>query len=350
MLYIGLDVHSKWMTITGLNSETGAIFEEKKIANDERSLNEVFGGFTEPIHGVMESGTNSWAMYRILEPYFEKLIVADPATVWGKDLRRGAKTDRRDALGLALKLQRNELTPLYIPDAKTQDMRALARAKISASRHVTKIVNEIGSQMRSWGIVTNCSLLSVKGQALIKESISRLPEMSRKTLELWLEMLKKTQETEEEIERMIKAEVAKDALCQLLITIPGVGPLTAFVLRAEIGDIERFPSPEALINYCGLCPSVKQSGDKIYFGKLNRLCNRFLKYILILRAQSAARSKSDNPMHATYWRVVVKGKNHAKIAVARQLVRVIYRMLKNKEKWDPSKITERRALSASRVA
>ena len=58
-----------------------------------------------------------------------------------------------------------------------------------------------------------------------------------------------------------------------------------------------------------------------------------------------SRSKKENPMRQTYWRVVLKGKNHAKIAVARQLVRVIWRMLKDKQFWDASKIDERRCRS-----
>jgi hypothetical protein len=54
-------------------------------------------------------------------------------------------------------------------------------------------------------------------------------------------------------------------------------------------------------------------------------------------------------MRATYWRVVIKGKNHAKIAVARQLVRVTYHMLKKRERWNASKIADKRAASAKAV-
>lgn len=350
MLYIGLDVHSKWMTIKGFDPESGELLEIKKQPNDAESLRETFRGFAGPLHGVMESGTNSWAVYRILEPYFEKLIVVDPATVWGKVVRRGAKTDGRDALGLALKMQRGELQPLYVPDTQTQDKRALARAKINASRHVTKTVNEIGSLLRSWGIVVDCSLLSVKGQKLIEDSKSRLPEYSLKVLEMWLRMLREEQNAEAELEEAIKSEAAKDEVCQLLMSIPGVGALTAFVVRAEIGDINRFGSAEQLICYCGLSPTVIQSSESTHYGKLNRFANKFLKYILILRAQGMARSKQDNPMRQTYWRVMIKGKNHAKIAVARQLVRVIYSMLKNRTRWDASKITSRRGSPALAAA
>jgi transposase len=350
MLYIGLDVHSKWMTVKGLNPETGELIYEKRVSNDETSLREFFGGLAGPVHGAMETGTNSWAVYRILEPYFERLIVVDPATVWGKDVRRGAKTDSRDALGLAVKMHRGELKALYVPDVETQDKRALARGKIDASRTVTKITNEIGSQLRSWGIILDCSLLSVKGQKLLEECKSRLPEHSRMVLELWVEMLKKAQEVENKLEAEVKLVAANDETCRRLMTIPRVGPLTALVVRAEIGDISRFGSAEQLISYCGLAPRVKQSADKIYYGSLNRFCNKFLKYIIVLSAQGMARSKADNPMCATYWRILMKGKNHAKIAVARQLVRVIYSMLKNKTDWDASDIRNRRGSPASEAA
>jgi transposase len=343
MLYLGLDVHSKWMEIGGLDVTTGESVVISRQANDEESLAEVFGNLPGPLYGVMESGTNSWAVYRILEPYFERLIVVDPATVWGGDVRRGAKTDRRDALKLAMKMYRGELEPLYVPDIKTQDQRALARSKINASRHVTKLVNEIGSLLRSWGIILDCSLLSLKGRKLLEASKAKLPEYSLKALEMWLEMLETAQKVETELEQAVKAEAAKDEDCQRLMTIPDVGPLTALVVKAEIGDINRFAGAAQLVCYSGLSPSVSQSADSVYYGKLNRFCNKFLKYVLVLRAQGMARSRQENPMRQTYWRVALRHKsNDAKIAVARQLVRVIYSMLKNKERWDASKITARR--------
>lgn len=350
MLYIGLDVHSKWMTIKGFDPETGEMIEMDKVSNDIDSLDQVFSSLPRPLYGAMESGTNSWAVYRILETHFEKLFVVDPATVWGRETKRGAKTDRRDAMKLAVKMYRGELDPLYVPDVETQDLRALSRAKINASRHVTKLVNEIGSVLRSWGVIVECSLLSKKGCELMEESKSKLPGHSLRVLEMWLEMLKKAQETENELEKAVEVEASKDETCQILMSIPDVGPLTALVIRAEIGTINRFGSAEALICYSGLNPMVYQTSETIRYGKLNKACNKFLKYVLVLRAQGMSRSKKENPMRQTYWRLTFKGKNAAKIAVARQLVRVIYRMLKNKERWDASKITEKRKLSASKAA
>jgi transposase len=330
------------MTIKGFNPDDGSFVENMRQSNEEQSLREYFSKFTEPLQGVMEAGTNSWAVYRILKPYFERLIVVDPSTVWGKDIRRGAKTDRRDALKLAIKMQRDELIPLYVPDEKTQDLRILARAKINASRHVTKTVNEIGSLLKSHGIVLESSLLSKKGQQQLESYKAKLPEYSLIVFEEYLEMLIAAQKAEKKLAKLVETEAKKDEECQRLMSIPGVSYLTALVVRAEIGDISRFSKAEQLICYCGLSPSVRQSAEKIFFGKLTRFCNNFLKYVLVLRSQNVHRFGKGNPLAQTYWRVLFRGKNNAKIAVSRQLVRIIFSMLKNKTCWDASNIISRR--------
>ena len=115
MLYIGLDVHCKWITIAGFEPATGEIIERDRVPNDPGSLRELFGGLPGPLHGVMESGLNSWAIYRDLRPLFETLSVADPAKLWDRRKDRKAKTDRNDALRMAQMLYRGEIEGLYIP-------------------------------------------------------------------------------------------------------------------------------------------------------------------------------------------------------------------------------------------
>jgi transposase len=338
MLYLGLDVHSKWMTIKGFNPETGETIFLNRVGNDPTSLRLAFESLGGCLHGAMESGTNAWAVYRDLEKYFERLLVVDPATVWGKDVRRGAKTDGRDAMGLALKLSRGELQGLYVPDRQTQDLRSLGRAKVQATQRVTKLVNEIGSLLRSWGVIVDCSLLTQKGQALIEKVKPQLPENSLMVLDMWIEMLAKAQEIEKKLDTAIEQQAGRDETCKQLMSIPGVGPFTALVVRAEVGDIDRFATASSLICYCGLSPTTFRSADKEYHGKLNKFCNRYLKYALMLRGQGAGRQRTDNVFKRTYWRVTIKQHvNDAKVAVARQMTRVMFKMLKSGEVWNPSK-------------
>ena len=158
MLYIGLDVHRKWITIGGFDPGTGEMVERDRVSCEPSSLREVFGSLDGPLHGVMETGTSSWAVYRELRPFFEELVVADPSKLWDRRRDRSAKTDRRDALRMAEMLYRGEIEGIYIPDEKTQDRRILVRGKVRMSRWVTRLTNEIGSLLRSWGYSEVCSL------------------------------------------------------------------------------------------------------------------------------------------------------------------------------------------------
>lgn len=333
MLYLGLDVHCKWTTVAGFDPETGEAVRIDRMPNDGESLREILGGLKGPLYGVMESGTNSWAMYRKLLPYFETLAVAEPAKLWNRQTDRGAKTDRRDAMRMAEKLYRGEIKPLYIPDERTQDLRVLVRGKIRASRWVTRLANEIGSLLRSWGYVGERSLLSKSGKARIGQA--ELPTHSARVLVLWKEMLDKAQEIEDELQKAIEEEAAEDSDCEILQSIPNVGAFTALLVRAEIGDIQRFGKPGSLVSYVGLSPRTFQSGEACHHGRLGNWGNRWLKYGLCMLGNRVAHSKKDNALHRLYWRVCLRGhRNSAKVAVARRSAEIIYHLLKKRERWE----------------
>lgn len=168
------------MTIVVLYAQTGEATTFDRVPNDPEVLRGIFRDFEGKLYCVMETGTYAWAMYRILLPYFSKLLVADPAKLWRRSSDRVAKTDRRDAHRMALMLSRGEIEPLYIPDERTQDLRQLVRGKIRASRLVTKLVNEIGGLLRSWGYVGSRSLISNICDTILSGAISGLvPRVSR---------------------------------------------------------------------------------------------------------------------------------------------------------------------------
>lgn len=344
MLYLGLDVHGKWTTVAGFDPETGQAVRIDKAPNDRESAEETLGSLKGPLHGVMESGTNSWAMYRELVPYFET-PVREPAKLWNRQTDRGAKTDRRDAMRMAEKLYRGEIEPLYIPDERTQDLRVLVRGKIRMSRWVTRLTNEIGSLLRSWGYVGERSLLSKSGKARLEEA--ELPAHSARVLELWKEMLEKAQEIEDELQAAIEEEAKNDSDCAILQSIPNVGAFTALLVRAEVGNIQRFTKPSSLASYAGLSPRTFQSGDRCYYGGLGNWGNRWLKYGLCLLANRVASSNNDNALHKLYWRVCLRDhQNSAKVAVARKAAKIIYHLLKKKELWKVSAKEERTVAAA----
>lgn len=121
-------MHSKWTTIVGIDPLTGEVVRLERVGNEIEELGEALGRLEGPLYGVMEAGTNSWAMYQRLQPLFKELVVAEPAKLWNRRSDRGAKTDRREALRMAQMLYRGEVEGIYIPDERTQDLRVLVRS------------------------------------------------------------------------------------------------------------------------------------------------------------------------------------------------------------------------------
>lgn len=341
MLYIGLDVHCKWVTIAVFNPATGEVIEHSRVGNDADTLSALLGQMQGPLHGIMESGINAWAIYRELRPLFETLTIAEPAKLWDRRRDRKAKTDRSDALRMAQMLYRGEVEGLYIPDEHTQDLRVLVRSKVRISRWVTRLTNEIGSLLKSWGYVGHRRLLTKGGRLDLDQA--ELPARSARVMQLWRELLEKAREIEDELQAAIEQEAAGDSDCALLESIPGVGAFTALLVKAEIGDIRRFKHSSQLISYAGLAPRVFQSGESRFYGGLGNWGNRWLRYAIGLLAQRTAQSKQDNALRTTYWRVLFRNHtNAAKMSVSRKVVRVIHQMLTHGTAWDNSKAAPRK--------
>lgn len=142
----------------------------------------------------------------------------------------------------------------------------LVRGKVRASRWVTRLVNEMGSLLGSWGYVRCRSLLSKRGVDQL--DVVQLPRHSAGVLVLWRERLDKAQQIERELEAVVQQEAGAEPDCALLQSMPSVGAFTALLVRAEVGDIRRFATAEALVSYAGLAPRVCQSAGRCRYGRV----------------------------------------------------------------------------------
>lgn len=98
------------------------------------------------------------------------------------------------------------------------------------------------------------------------------------------------------------------------------------MIVSEIGDITRFPNAKKLCSYAGLVPSVYSSGDKTRHGSITKLGSKWLRWILIELSQHF--TKSCGRLERMYKRISYKhGKNTARVAVAREMLKIIYSML-----------------------
>jgi len=105
---------------------------------------------------------------------------------------------------------------------------------------------------------------------------------------------------------------------------------------AEIGDISRFPSSKYLVSWIGLCPSLHQSGNSTYMGKMKRDSNRRVRWIPIQAEESA--SIHDPRMKSLYDRIAARhGHNKAIVRVANKMASITWHILTKKKRTTKSK-------------
>jgi len=144
--------------------------------------------------------------------------------------------------------------------------------------------------------------------------------------------------TKKEVEKQIKEIGAGDEEVQILRTFPGIDYLSASTLLSEIGNIERFENEGCLSSYCGVSPVMWQSGTSKSKTKRRKRFSRRLKGILYFISLSQIRVNPES--YNYYWRKRKEGKTHwqAMNALSRQLIKIIYLMLKNKETYKRKKL------------
>ena len=128
------------------------------------------------------------------------------------------------------------------------------------------------------------------------------------------------------VERRLNAALGADERVVWLLSLAGVGRLTAYFILAEIGDVARFFRPAKLVSYCGLCPSTHQSASKVLHGRTAGNGRRLLKWALVEAAHTAVRR---DPYFASIFHRLAKrkGKGKAYVAVARKMAIIIWHML-----------------------
>lgn len=125
---------------------------------------------------------------------------------------------------------------------------------------------------------------------------------------------------------------------RLLCTIPGIGTTTTATLIAEIGDIDRFKGPKALVAYAGLDPKVRQSGYTLQRNtRLTKRGSPYLRRSLYIAASIAQRWNPD--MQHTFDKKRAEGKRYkeATIVVARRLLRCVYAVWRTKTPYQQPK-------------
>ena len=226
----------------------------------------------------------------------------------------------------------------------------------------TQFKNVIRSILAKFNInLERTNLWSGQGRDLLEETISpaargeltrlALPSPYCETIKQCLAHIDSLTEQIKYWEGVIHQQVVISEQAQRLLTVPGMGELSALTIIYESGPIERFPSAKHYVSYAGLVPRNYGSADKYWNGHLCKQANMYLKRIYVEVALAALRaSLTDSRLKWFYERTMRrKGRFVARIALARKLAGIIYHMLKDGIDYPTCMVRNRMAERASQV-
>ncbi len=327
-IYVGIDCHKKNWTVTIL----GEHYEHKTMSQNPDPdilasyLKRNFPGAD--YSAVYEAGFNGFYACRKLRQLGINCNVIHAADVPTGHKEKIQKIDPVDSRKLARSLRSKEFKSIHVPDSSLESDRALVRQRFRVMKDVTRTKSRIKSllfqfninipdrftnaQTRGWSniYINWLKELQVDHESLRQtlDNYIRIGELQRKELLL----------VNRQVRILSQTDIYKGNY-NLLISLPGIGFLTAMTFLAQIGDIIRFKQLDNLCDYIGLVPMMKGSGPKLYTGKLINRGRKELKIMIIEAAWDAVRM--DPALMAKFNELITRmNKNKAIIRIARKLV------------------------------
>lgn len=335
--YIGCDVHKKYSVFAAIDEE-GRRIPPRRVEHDR----EAFRSFLRtlpPRSPIAVETTGNW--YWIVDEMEQAGQVPALAHAAKSKLMMGQinKTDKLDAMGLAMLLRNGTLPSVWIPQGELRDQRELPRMRLTLVQMRTALKNRIHATFAKYALNFDgeSDLFGRRGRKRMEEQLAELPPETRHSVAQELKLLDQLEEQIDLAERRIRQVIAVTPSMKLLLTLPGVGPVLAITIALEVGDVARFPSPQHLASYSGTVPRVNSSGGKTRFGRTKPDVNHYLKRAFVEAANVVVLNQARTPSrHAVrlYQRVRAR-KEHGKavVAVARHLAESTYWVLKKHEPY-----------------
>jgi transposase len=320
---VGCDFHPRWQQVAVLDRETGEI-SEGKLINGDGEAERFYASLERPALVGMEACGNSQWFIDLLKRLGHAVWIGDAAQIRASYVRR-QKTDRRDAEHILRLLLEDRFPRLWVPTAEQRDLRQLLIHRHKLVEIRTRVKNGLQHLAMNRGVQKQRGLWSVRGRA----ELEKLPlaGWTHRRREDLLELLAQLDRQVAELDAAVACAAQQDAQARLLMTQPGVGPITALAFVLTIGEVSRFGHSGQVASYVGLIPREHSSGGKQRLGSISKQGNRFLRQLLVEAAQSACRY--DEGFRKQYQaRCHHKAKGVAKVAAARKLAVRLYWMMR----------------------
>jgi transposase len=298
--------------------------EEKKLDHASGEAERFYRRLQGPVLIGMESTGNCQWFVELLTSLGHDIWTGDASKIRACD-PRSQKHDRRDAALILKLLLEGRFPRIWTPSGQEKDLRQLLIHRYKLVRIRAQVKNELQHLAMNQGITRKRKLWSKAGEKVLRE-LPLKPWASRRREDLFRvrEMLNGQIEL---LDQAVMEAAEKNERARLLMTQPGVGPITSMAFVLTMGDVSRFQRGKQVASYLGLIPREYSSGGHQRLGSISKQGNRFMRMLLVEAAQVAVRCAPQ--MRNEYLhRCHSKAKGVAKVAAARKLAIRLYWMLR----------------------
>lgn len=329
---LGIDLAKQSFQLHGVD-EAGDVVVKKKLSR--KQLNAFIANLPACLIGLEAcGGAHHWVRrfterghtVRMIAPQFVKPYV------------KSNKNDAVDAEAICEAVQRPSMRFVPVKSIEQQDIQSLHRVCSQLIARRTAQANQIRGLLLEYGIVIPKGIAYVRKEipTILEDAESALTSLFRKILsELYDEMVHLDERTSS-LERKLEAISVQHEDCQRLLSIPGVGLLTATALIAAIGDIAVFKSGRELAAWLGLVPRQSSTGGKPTLLGISKRGDSYLRTLLIHGGRSVVRVAHRHLDKRNRWVGEIRqrrGENISNVAVANKNARIVWALLTKKENY-----------------
>ena len=325
MNYVGCDLH-KASTYFYVVNDQGKCILNKSIPNKLVLLHEFLASLPKPFELAVEATYNWYFFIDLVAEYTDKYYLTNPLYLKAF-ARRNKKTDKIDAKLIANILRVGYLPGVYIVDKDIRIQREVLRQRMKTIQDRCRIIFRLKALLDKLGEDSIGDFTTIKRLRAIETD--HLKEEYKHIISEYREQIIALVQSEHRTDRVVTKLVHADLEAKLLLSIAGVGEFSALLIKSEIADITRFKKFDDLCSYAGLAPRVYQSGSKCITGALSKNRRKHLQWILLeisyffIQGNERYKTKFERLKE-------LKGHNKAKVVLARDLLKIIYRVLKTK--------------------
>jgi transposase len=263
------------------------------------------------------------------------------APIYVKPYLKRQKNDAADAEAIAEAASRPTMRFVAVKGEASQARAMLYRTRDLLVRQRTQTINALRGHLAEFGLVAARGPAHLKTlQGAVENPEAALPEAVRGLAKLYLEQIAALSTRIAELEKQLRAAAAEDATARRLMTMPGVGPVTAMAVAVFAPPMEHFRGGRDFAAWLGLVPRQHSTGGKERLGKVSKMGQRDIRRLLITGAMALVRWARRKGPPAGSWLARMLAKKDpllVAIALANRMARGLWAMLSKGEDYrDPA--------------